>query len=87
MFDLCDGGQNLPPGRTGGPCGYIPVVCGFHMILTSVMYGCRILDIKVENFYSVKYGLSIITSNVCQIISVMKYKNTGVSREIIFQNM
>ena len=26
------------------------------------------------SFYSVKYGLSIDTSNVCQIISVMKTK-------------
>jgi hypothetical protein len=29
---------------------------------------------KVESFYSVKYGSSIIPSNVCQIISVMKTK-------------
>ena len=28
----------------------------------------------LESFYSVKYGLSIITSNVFQIISVMKTK-------------
>ena len=28
----------------------------------------------VESFYSVNYGLSIIMSNVCQIISVMKTK-------------
>ena len=36
--------------------------------------------------YSVKHGLSIITSNVHQIFSVMKtYVNTGVSREMMFQ--
>jgi len=40
----------------------------------------------VESFYSVKYGLSIIMSNVRQIILAMKTKkNTGVSREMIFQ--
>ena len=35
---------------------------------------CCILLTIVESFYSVKYGLSIITSNVHQIISVMKTK-------------
>ena len=32
------------------------------------------LTFKVEFFYSMKYGLSIILSNVNQIISVMKTK-------------
>ena len=36
-------------------------------------------DHFVESFYSVKYGSSIITSNVCQIISVMK------TRKMVFQ--
>ena len=40
----------------------------------------------VESFYSVKYGLSIITSNVFQIISVMKTKTLVFPEKWFFKN-
>ena len=40
----------------------------------------------VESFYSVKYGLSIITSNVRQIISVIKTKTLVFPKKLYFKN-
>ena len=45
-----------------------------------------IVEIIVESFYSVKYGLSIITSNVRQIISVMKTKTLVFPEKWCFKN-
>ena len=42
--------------------------------IKSFLEKCKINDIIVESFYSVKYRSLIITSNVCQKISVMKTK-------------
>ena len=39
-----------------------------------------------ESFYNVKYGLSIITSKVCQIISGMKTKTLEFSVKWYFKN-
>ena len=39
-----------------------------------------------ESFYSVKYGSSIITSNVRQIISVMKTKILVFPKKLYFKN-
>ena len=43
-------------------------------------------DTIAESFYSVKYGSSIITSNVCQIISLMKTKTLVFSEKLYFKN-
>ena len=47
---------------------------------------CYILLTLVETFYSVKYGSSIITSNVCQIISVIKTKILVFPEKWYFKN-
>ena len=47
---------------------------------------CCILLTTVESFYSVKYGLSIIMLNVCQIISVIKTKTLVFPEKWYFKN-
>ena len=42
--------------------------------------------IKSKSFYSIKYGLSIITSNVCHIILVMKTKTMVFPMKWYFKN-
>ena len=44
------------------------------------------MEPKFESFYSVKYGSSIITSNVCQTISVMKTKTLVFPEKWYFKN-
>ena len=50
-----------------------------------IFYG-KFLLILVESFYSEKYGLSITTSNVPQIISVMKTKTLVFPEKWYFKN-
>ena len=48
------------------------------------MFQCSVVNhTMAESFYNSNYGPSIITSKVRQIISVMKTKITGVSRNIV----
>ena len=52
------------------------------MTTNSYIFKSIYVDRKAESAYNVSYGSSIITSEVHQIVSVMKTK-TGVSREMI----
>ena len=63
-------------------------LCHFHIFVFPYLIWKKLRKKAqlVESFYSVKYGLSIITSNVFQIISVMKTKTLVFPEKWFFKN-